>query len=133
MNNLVVSWKYGLSGSTNKASTWSRYVLEMLGTIRYHKKLYRCYILLYGRKWGSVMVWLLPTSFTLSSIIYVPISNFAPYLIPIPHAHMVNHPSRHPFIHPLSCKHFFFHLLKCTITGFYYIHKVIVKPSNCTL
>lgn len=40
MNNLVVSWEYGLSRSINKANTWSEYVLEMLHIIMRHKKLY---------------------------------------------------------------------------------------------
>lgn len=36
MNNLVVSWKYGSGESSNKASTQSVHILEIIATIKYH-------------------------------------------------------------------------------------------------
>lgn len=38
MNNLEVSWEYGSSGSSDKASIWSEYTLEIVAAIRYHVK-----------------------------------------------------------------------------------------------
>lgn len=38
MNNLVVGWEYGSSGSGNKAGTWSECILEIVALITYHVK-----------------------------------------------------------------------------------------------
>ena len=121
-NNLVVIWEYESGGSSNKASFWYKYILDITAIIRYHMKssieVTYCFLDkvpdIWERKWGSFMVWRFPTSFTLSSTICAPISILGTHLPPS-YNHIPNLHFRHPWIHLLTCKHFFLLLKKCPI------------------